>query len=153
MVDSSEQVNETHMRSTYCDGPHAGWGGVFRKIPAFMLTLALLTGAFLLPAQSPQNDQLSAPSSPPVNRGGMDGNHVKDASTISPQMQEQIADRRNSDRQKQLMADTEKLFQLAQQLRDEVAKSNKDQLSIPVVKKSEEIEKLAKSVKEKMRGY
>ena len=68
-------------------------------------------------------------------------------------LQEQMADRRNAERQKQLIADTQKLFDLAQQLRDEVAKSNKDQLSIPVVKRSEEIEKLARSVKEKMRGY
>ncbi len=142
------------MRSiSYCDGLHAGWGGVFRKIPALMLTLALLTGGFSLPAQPAQSNQLSAQSTPPVNRGGMEGNHVKEEPTISPQMQEQMADRRNFDRQKELMADTEKLFQLAQQLRDEVAMSNKDQLSVPVVKKSEEIEKLAKSVKEKMRGY
>lgn len=81
------------------------------------------------------------------------GTRDPDSPQPNPRMQEQLADRRNSERQKQLMADTEKLFQLAQQLRDEVAKSNKDQLSIPVVKKSEEIEKLAKSVKEKMRGY
>ncbi len=83
----------------------------------------------------------------------MEGDHERDAPSISPQMQEQMADRRNSERQRQLIADTEKLFFLAQQLRDEVAKSNKDQLSVPVVKKSEEIEKLAKTVKEKMRGY
>ncbi len=76
-----------------------------------------------------------------------------DPPAVSPQMMEQLTERRNAERQKQLEADTEKLYVLAQQLRDEVAKSNKDQLSVTVVKKSEEIEKLAKSVKEKMRGY
>ncbi len=142
------------MRHTpYPDQTYRGSGGVFRVAPAFILLPALLLGTLTSAAQANQSDQLSAPSSPPMNRGGMDGNHVKDAPSLSPQMQEQMADRRNSDRQKQLMADTEKLLQLAQQLRDEVARSNKDQLSIPVVKKSEEIEKLAKSVKEKMRGY
>jgi type VI protein secretion system component VasF len=100
-----------------------------------------------------QNLPQSGASSPPVNARGMEGDHERDAPSISPQMQEQMADRRNSERQRQLIADTEKLFFLAQQLRDEVAKSNKDQLSVPVVKKSEEIEKLAKTVKEKMRGY
>ena len=99
-----------------------------------------------------QNSTLGSPNNPPVN-GRVDGERERDAPAISPQMQEQMADRRNSDRQKQLQADTEKLFQLAQQLRDEVAKTNKDQLSIPVVKRSEEIEKLARSIKEKMRGY
>ncbi len=70
-----------------------------------------------------------------------------------PQVQERMGVRRNSDRQKQLVADTDKLLLLAQELHDAVAKSNKDELSVPVMKRSEEIEKLAKSVKERMRGY
>ncbi len=82
-----------------------------------------------------------------------DGPHEPDAPEVNMRAQEQMADRRNQERQRELVADTEKLFQLAQQLRDEVAKSNKDQLSVPVMRRSEEIEKLAKSVKEKMRGY
>ena len=94
-------------------------------------------------------------ASDPSSSGARPGDALHDSSIpeVNPQMQQQMADRRNSDRQRQLTADTEKLFQLAQQLRDEVAKSNKDQLSVGVVRKSEEIEKLAKSVKEKMRGY
>ena len=55
-------------------------------------------------------------------------------------------------RQAQLVADTQRLYQLTQELKDEVAKSNKDTLSIPVVKKAEEVEKLAKSLKERMRA-
>ncbi|RRA49666.1 hypothetical protein [Acidipila sp. EB88] len=85
----------------------------------------------------------------PTMRAGRNG----DSGGEGQHLQEQLADRRNSERQKELVADTEKLFQLAQQLRDEVAKSNKDQLSIPVIKRSEQIEKLARSVREKMRGY
>lgn len=65
---------------------------------------------------------------------------------------EQQAIRRNNQRQQDIVNDTNKLFDLAQQLRTEVEKSNKDQLSISVIKKAEEIEKLAKSVKEKMKG-
>lgn len=55
-------------------------------------------------------------------------------------------------RQAQLLADTQRLYQLTQELKDEVAKSNKDTLSITVVKKAEEVEKLAKSLKERMRA-
>jgi hypothetical protein len=55
------------------------------------------------------------------------------------------------ERQAEIVADTAKLFQLAQELKAEVAKSNKNTLSIAVVKKSEEIQKLAKSLKERMR--
>jgi hypothetical protein len=55
-------------------------------------------------------------------------------------------------RQAQLLADTQKLYQLTQELKAEVAKSNKDTLSIAVIKKAEEVEKLAKSLKERMKA-
>lgn len=54
-------------------------------------------------------------------------------------------------RQTQILADTNRLLQLAQDLKVEVSKSNKDILSLAVVKKADEIEKLAKSLKERMR--
>lgn len=55
-------------------------------------------------------------------------------------------------RQAQLTADIQRLYQLTQQLKDEVAKSNKDTLPLPIVKKAEEVEKLARSLKERMRA-
>ncbi len=54
-------------------------------------------------------------------------------------------------RRAQLVADTNKLYQMAQELQAEVAKSSKDTLSIAVIKKAEEVEKLAKSLKERMK--
>jgi len=51
-----------------------------------------------------------------------------------------------------LKTDTDKLFKLATELKDQVDKSNQNILSLDVIKKAEEIEKLAHSVKEKMRG-
>jgi len=50
------------------------------------------------------------------------------------------------------LADTEKLYQLTQELKAEVARSNKDTLSVAVVKKAQEVERLAKSIKERSRG-
>jgi nitric oxide reductase activation protein len=67
-------------------------------------------------------------------------------------MQEQQERSRDSDRQKRLVADTDKLLTLATQLKQDVDKSNKDVLSVDVVKKADEIEKLAHSVKERMKG-
>jgi hypothetical protein len=55
-------------------------------------------------------------------------------------------------RQAQLVADTNKLLELSQELKAEVAKSSKDTLSLAVVKKAAEVEKLAKSLKERMRN-
>ncbi|MBS1820757.1 MAG: hypothetical protein JST61_02080 [Acidobacteria bacterium] len=55
------------------------------------------------------------------------------------------AEKRKAD----LQADTEKLYKLTQELKAEVDKSNKDTLSVSVVKKAQEIERLAKSIKER----
>jgi hypothetical protein len=53
-------------------------------------------------------------------------------------------------RQAQINADTQKLVKLSQELKTEVDKSNKDTLSLAVIKKAEEVEKLAKSLKEEI---
>lgn len=59
---------------------------------------------------------------------------------------------RNEERQKELKADTEKLLELATELKQFVDKTNSSVLSVDVIHKAEEIEKLAKKVKEKMKG-
>jgi hypothetical protein len=58
---------------------------------------------------------------------------------------------RSALRQKEIVEDTNHLMDLVKQLKDAVDKSSKDQLSLSVVNTAAEIEKLAKSVKEKMR--
>jgi hypothetical protein len=69
-----------------------------------------------------------------------------------PQVEQDQAKLRNMDRQRQIISDTQKLVSLANELKTEVDKSTKDTLSIDVIKKADEIEKLAHSVKEKMKG-
>jgi hypothetical protein len=71
---------------------------------------------------------------------------------LNPSLEQEQSRMRNTDRQKQLVSDTQKLLALANELKSDVDKSNKDMLSIDVIKKAEEIEKLAHSVKEKMKG-
>ena len=51
-----------------------------------------------------------------------------------------------------LKADTDRLLKLSVELKDYVDKADENVLSLDVIKKAEEIEKLAKSVKDKMRG-
>ena len=51
-----------------------------------------------------------------------------------------------------LKNDTEKLLKLSTELKAYVDKSDENVLSLEVIKKAEEIEKLAKSVKDKMKG-
>ena len=48
--------------------------------------------------------------------------------------------------------DTEKLVELSNELKEYVSKANEHTLSLDVIKKAEEIERLAKSVKDKMRA-
>ena len=57
----------------------------------------------------------------------------------------------NEERKKQLSDDSAKLLTLAMALKAEVDKTNKDMLSMNVIRKADEIEKLAHIVKEKMK--
>jgi spore coat polysaccharide biosynthesis protein SpsF (cytidylyltransferase family) len=63
-----------------------------------------------------------------------------------------MAKKANQQRQADLKRDTDKLLKLATELQEYVSKSNENVLSLEVIKKAEEIEKLAHSVKEKMKG-
>jgi hypothetical protein len=67
-------------------------------------------------------------------------------------MARDLAKKANLERQAALKNDTDKLVKLAGELKEYVDKSNENVLSMDVLKKAEEIEKLAHSVKEKMKG-
>jgi hypothetical protein len=68
-------------------------------------------------------------------------------------MRRELAKKLNQQRQETLKRDTDKLLKLTTELKQYVDNSNENLLSVDVVKKAEEIEKLAQSVKEKMKGY
>lgn len=76
----------------------------------------------------------------------------EDPDPMAPHRDQKQAELRNADRQKRLVADTDKLLALATDLKEQVDKSTKDTLSVDVIKKADEIEKLAHSVKERMKG-
>jgi hypothetical protein len=65
-----------------------------------------------------------------------------------------ILDRRlralNAERQKQMVADTNKLLKLARELNDEVASTSEESFTPDQLHKIAEIEKLARSVRERM---
>jgi hypothetical protein len=67
-------------------------------------------------------------------------------------MEAEQAKSRNLERQKKIVDDTAKLLSLATELKGDVDKSDKNMLSLDVIKKADEIEKLAHSVKERMKG-
>lgn len=67
------------------------------------------------------------------------------------EMQDRMAREANKKRQQDIREQTDKLFQLATELKTAVDKSNENLLSLDVIRKAEEVEKLAKKVKEKMK--
>jgi hypothetical protein len=67
------------------------------------------------------------------------------------EMQDRMAREANKKRQQDIREQTDKLFQLATELKAAVDKSNENLLSLDVVRKADEVEKLAKKVKEKMK--
>jgi hypothetical protein len=77
---------------------------------------------------------------------------TSDADQAQQRQARDMAKKANAERQAALKADTDKLLRLAVELKDSVDKSNENLLSLDVLKKAEEIEKLAHSVKDKMKG-
>jgi hypothetical protein len=95
-------------------------------------------------------NQMPPPGFPPGKIHSMpDGG---DADDTQQRIARDAAKKANVERQAALKADSDKLFKLAEELKDSVDKSNENILSLDVLKKAEEIEKLAHTVKEKMRA-
>ena len=95
--------------------------------------------------------QIVSPETPDASQSG--SQRQKD--TDSPWMVEQkreLEKKRNVARQQDIKKDTDKLLELATELKQYVDKTNEDILSTDVIKKADEIEKLAHSVREKMKG-
>ena len=73
------------------------------------------------------------------------------ATQTEREMHEKQLKEANKKRQQDLKDDTDKLFQLATELKAAVDKTNENMLSLEVVRKADEVEKLAKRVREKMK--
>jgi hypothetical protein len=97
------------------------------------------------PAQQPTQASAAEPpaAQPAAAQAPATAEATVDASKpATPQTQEQ----------KQLADDTAKLLILANELKAELDKSNKDTLSLGVIKKAEQVEKLAHKVRSEMKG-
>ncbi len=123
----------------------------FRLTPVILrLPARLLLVAMLLPGIALAQSTRPIPSDPSQDRnlsaeeGGKDPSRQK--------LERDMAKHANQEREAALKRDSDKLFQLATELKAYVDKTNEHVLSLDVIKKAEEIEKLAHSVKEKMKG-
>jgi hypothetical protein len=69
-----------------------------------------------------------------------------------PRFSDAMRARRDEDRQKRLVSDSQRLLLLANLLKSEVASSGAETMTPEMLKQVDEIEHLAKSVKDKMRN-
>jgi hypothetical protein len=111
-----------------------------------LAALIFLIVAPLAMAQRPEPTQPTPRSTGVQQPGGTSVDPRADESAQAEQMKQQ----RNALRQKQLVEKTQELQKLTDELRAEIDKTDKDTLSLDVVKKSEQIEKLAKSIHQLM---
>jgi hypothetical protein len=116
-----------------------------------LVGLGLGPGARPLAAQvAPAPPQMSPPQTPLGSRSGAQGDN-DDNNPMMRQLSGQQAMKRNDQRQKLIVDDTARLLTLAQQLKEEANKGSMSKSSVAFARKAEEIEKLAKAVKDKMR--
>jgi hypothetical protein len=114
-----------------------------RKICAVVLLLFSMTAA--IDAQFTQAPP--TPTFPPPP-----GTEQQQRKTpAEEQVDRDLAKQRNVQREQDIKRDTEKLLELATELKQYVDKTNENVISLDVIKKAEQIEKLAKQVKEKMK--
>ena len=102
-------------------------------------------------AQGHQPPQQQPPNPGPPPRGDVNAPIADDEDArnrIASDMQKRAA----KERVAALKSDTDKLLKLSVELKNYVDKSDENVLSLDVIRKAEEIEKLAKSVREKMKG-
>lgn len=99
-----------------------------RPATAFLLVLLAIAASGQSPTQSTAVTPASGP--PPATSGKLTAKEARDA---------------------KIAADAEKLYQMALDLKIEVDKSNKDTVSLSIVKKAADLEKLAKILKQEMR--
>ena len=94
-----------------------------------------------------QTSRQSTPP-PPVHEVNPPG----DEDDARKQIESEQAKKAAKERVAALKHDTDRLLKLSVELKQSVDKSDENVLSLDVIKKAEEIEKLAHSVKEKMKG-
>jgi hypothetical protein len=106
----------------------------------------LLFCAFTVPAIPQQ-----VPVAPPPRRAG-DPTPVTDPDDDRARLARELEKKAAKERVAALKSDTDKLLKLSVELKQYVDKSDENVLSLDVIRRADEIERLAKSVKDKMKG-
>ena len=117
----------------------ARWLSVFAALVAIVLAPVVCRGLLRNTDPHPISSQSGPSSAAAANHAG----DQKSKKAVSPEA--------ITEQQKQIAEDSTQLLKMATELKKEVDKTNKDVLSVTVIRKADAIEKLAHDVKEKMK--
>lgn len=118
--------------------------------PKWLLFACFVAFLWSLYAAGQQVTRKSAPQTP-AHTGDLD-NAPADADDARARLAHEMEKKAAKERVAALKKDTDKLLKLSVELKSYVDKSDENVMSLEVIKKAEEIEKLAKSVRDKMKG-
>lgn len=116
-----------------------------------LLWVSLSAGGQSGPSADPSGASRAAPPAAKADAGAVkaDAGSEKPAAGGKADAPKDVAAGRSLDaRQVRLEADTARLYELAQELKAEVDKSSKDMMSVAVIKKAAEVERLAHDLRE-----
>jgi len=116
-------------------------------VPARFLLWVFFLSLFTVSSLA-QSGQRQTPIPPPRS----DINPPTTEEDATSRMASEMAKKAAKERVAALKTDTDKLLKLSVELKQYVDKSDENVLSVDVIKKADEIERLAKSVKDKMKG-
>jgi len=155
-AENPEKSMPTHQQPRSRDGnaPHHEASGPASRRSR---TLLLLAACFML-AGVRSFDGQKPPDAPPMRPVlPSEAPRRPDANEQARMREEQVNDKTqqyaaaNIERKKQIADDSAKILKLATELKSEVDNTSKDTLSLSVIRKADEIEKLAHGVKVKMK--
>jgi hypothetical protein len=144
------RIREQGTKQTPVSLPNSrAWSGrAWSRLVLALLGLAALGGLAQQGQQAPQQPQ--SPQTLGPDRAWEAGSQL---AIPAPNAQSSSAtmDAANLERRRQIADDSARLLKLATDLKAEVDKTTKDTLSLGVIRKADEIERLAHDVKEKMK--
>jgi hypothetical protein len=122
---------------------------------ASLAGIVLLTGAARpgqQPSATPDKPSVTSDAGQPSDETNQEPSDATDK--VKPPEQQpvkQAAETPGSEHKRQISDESARLLTLAMALKAEVDKTNKDTLSLSVIRKADEIEKLARSVRDKLK--
>jgi hypothetical protein len=109
------------------------------------------TGSGVVQAQKTSQQGKTPPYMQPNGTPTLD-QPTTDADPVHAKMDQERMKAMNDDRHKRLSEDVDRLVALTGELKTDVDKTTKDELSLDVIKKAQEIEKLAHDVQSRMKN-